>query len=104
MQKTLEVVGNPDVNPDVVDVPVDGLVVVRAVDLPEGCHQVNFVFVRFWEVQVDFLCIIKGCFHLYYLLTCIHFIQSCHDFQLPYGPAQTAKNYPFIVKFVILEI
>ena len=54
--KDIEVVDNPNVvdDPDVVDITVviDGLD-VRAVDLSEGCHQVNFV--RFWEVQVDFL-------------------------------------------------
>ena len=61
----IDVVDNPNVVDDLdvlnviedLDVPgvVDGLDVVRAVDLPEGCHQVNFVFVRFWELQVDFL-------------------------------------------------
>ena len=62
--KDIDVVDNPNYDPDVLDDPyvlddsdvvedldvpvvVDGLDVVRAVDLPEGCHQVNFVFVRF---------------------------------------------------------
>ena len=68
------VVDNPKVvdDPDVVDDPVVvyGLDVVRVVDLPEGCHQVN-VFVRFWELQVCYSPLIKGCFHLF-----SHFIQN----------------------------
>ena len=66
MQKTFDVVDNPDVVADGLDVDgldgvvdgldgvldgmdgvVDGLDVVWAVDLPEGCHQVNYVFIHF---------------------------------------------------------
>ena len=52
--KDIDVVDNPNVvdDPDVVD-GLDVDLDVRAVDLPEGCHQVNFVFVRFWEHQVQ---------------------------------------------------